>query len=127
MQTVEWLLGQPLGNDRQSWNDKLIGELQIFMYMLSITQAKVFLAKRHGYGSLVSYNVPPYGQAGLYFELATLNELVNDYHLGSSTGKETSDAGKIKLLWELIWSWCYQSALKMMFLSKQTQMMKPVL
>ena len=83
------------------------------------------LAKRHGYGSLVSYNVLPYGQAGLYLELVTLNELVNEYHLGSSTEKETSDAGKIELR-ELIWSWCYQSALEMMFLSEQTQTMKPV-
>ena len=33
MQTVEWLLGQSLDNDRQSWSDKWIGELpNIYVY-----------------------------------------------------------------------------------------------
>ena len=36
------------------------------------------LAKRRGYGTLVSYNVPPYGRAGLYMELASLKELLED-------------------------------------------------
>jgi magnesium chelatase subunit H len=34
------------------------------------------VAKRRGYGTIVSYNVPPYGRAGLYKELASLRELV---------------------------------------------------
>lgn len=37
------------------------------------------LAKRRGYGTLISYNVPPYGRAGLYMELANLKELVEEY------------------------------------------------
>ena len=103
----------------------MIGELpNIYIYAVN-NPSKSILAKRCGYGSLVSYNVPPYGQAELYLELVTLNELVNEYHLGSSTGKETSDARRIELQ-EPIWSWCYCSALKMMFLSEQTQTMKPV-
>ena len=40
------------------------------------------VAKRRGYGTIVSYNVPPYGRAGLYKELANLRELVRD-----ATGK----------------------------------------
>jgi magnesium chelatase subunit H len=44
------------------------------------------LAKRRGYGTLVSYNVPPYGRAGLYLELANLRELVDEYRSESSRG-----------------------------------------
>jgi magnesium chelatase subunit H len=107
---VEWLPGQPLGNDRQSWSDELIGELpNIYVYAVN-NPSESILAKRRGYGTLVSYNVPPYGRAGLYLELATLNELVNEYRLGSNTGKETSEAGKIELR-EPIWSTCCRSGI----------------
>jgi cobalamin biosynthesis Mg chelatase CobN len=31
--TVEWLPGQPLGNDRKSWSDELLGDLpNIYVY-----------------------------------------------------------------------------------------------
>jgi hypothetical protein len=31
--TVEWLPGQPLGNDRKSWSDELLGSLpNIYIY-----------------------------------------------------------------------------------------------
>lgn len=39
------------------------------------------VAKRRGYGTIVSYNVPPYGRAGLYKELASLRELVSATHI----------------------------------------------
>ena len=34
------------------------------------------VAKRRGYGTIVSYNVPPYGRAGLYKQLAELKALL---------------------------------------------------
>ncbi|GAB1537582.1 hypothetical protein NUACC21_02270 [Scytonema sp. NUACC21] len=37
------------------------------------------LAKRRGYGVLVSHNVPPYGRAGLYKELVALRDLIAEY------------------------------------------------
>ena len=37
------------------------------------------LAKRRGYGVLISHNVPPYGRAGLYQELLTLRDLIAEY------------------------------------------------
>lgn len=52
----------------------------MFVYTESI------LAKRRGYGTLVSYNVPPYGRAGLYLELANLKELIDEYR--SSNGED---------------------------------------
>lgn len=50
----------------------------IYIYAAN-NPSESILAKRRGYGTLVSYNVPPYGRAGLYMELANLKELVGDY------------------------------------------------
>ncbi|KAL3920968.1 MAG: hypothetical protein SGILL_002998 [Bacillariaceae sp.] len=77
--TAEWLPGQPLGNDRSSWSDEVMGDLpNIYAYACN-NPSESILAKRRGYGTLVSYNVPPYGRAGLYMELANLKELVEEY------------------------------------------------
>ena len=77
--TVEWLPGMPLGNDRKSWSDELLGDLpNIYVYAAN-NPSESILAKRRGYGTLISYNVPPYGRAGLYLELANLKDLVNEY------------------------------------------------
>ena len=37
------------------------------------------LAKRRGYGVLISHNIPPYSRAGLYKELVSLRELISEY------------------------------------------------
>jgi len=108
---VEWLPGQPLGNDRQSWSDELMGDLpNIYVYAVN-NPSESILAKRRGYGTLVSYNVPPYGRAGLYLELATLNELVTEYRMGSSSGAEsTDDAGRSEVRGS-IWSTVQRSGM----------------
>jgi magnesium chelatase subunit H len=56
------------------------------------------LAKRRGYGTLVSYNVPPYGRAGLYLELANLKELVEEYR--ADQGKDKPDVGLCQTLYD---------------------------
>ena len=85
--------GQPLGNDRQSWSDELLGGIpNIYVYAAN-NPSESILAKRRGYGTLVSYNVPPYGRAGLYLELANLKDLVNEYRTTeSSSRRELRDA-----------------------------------
>ena len=60
--TVEWLPGQPLGNDRKSWSDELLGSLPNMYIYAANNPSESILAKRRGYGTLVSYNVPPYGR-----------------------------------------------------------------
>jgi len=77
--TVEWLPGQNLGNDASSWSDFLLGDLPNFYVYTANNPSESILAKRRGYATIVSYNVPPYGRAGLYLELANLKELVDDY------------------------------------------------
>ncbi len=60
------------------------------------------LAKRRGYGTLVSYNVPPYGRAGLYLDLANLKDLVSEYRVGSSESEISSRSD----LRDAIWASC---------------------
>jgi magnesium chelatase subunit H len=77
--TVEWLPGSPLGNTAYSWSDILLGNMpNIYIYAAN-NPSESMLAKRRGYGVLISHNVPPYGRAGLYKELVTLRELISEY------------------------------------------------
>ncbi|KAL3147924.1 Magnesium chelatase, variant 2 [Trebouxia sp. C0010 RCD-2024] len=77
--TVEWLPGAPLGNSGLSWSDVLLGDMpNVYVYAAN-NPSESILAKRRGYGTIVSHNVPPYARAGLYKQLATLKGLVEEY------------------------------------------------
>jgi magnesium chelatase subunit H len=77
--TVEWLPGSPLGNTGYSWSDILLGNLPNLYIYAANNPSESILAKRRGYGVLISHNVPPYGRAGLYKELVSLRELIAEY------------------------------------------------
>lgn len=77
--TVEWLPGSPLGNTGYSWSDILLGNLPNLYIYAANNPSESILAKRRGYGVLISHNVPPYGRAELYKELAVLRELIQEY------------------------------------------------
>lgn len=77
--TVEWLPGNPLGNTGYSWSDVLLGDIPNLYIYAANNPSESMLAKRRGYGVLISHNVPPYGRAGLYKELMALKELINEY------------------------------------------------
>jgi magnesium chelatase subunit H len=77
--TVEWLPGAPLGNTGYSWSDILLGNLPNLYIYAANNPSESILAKRRGYGVLISHNVPPYGRAGLYRELVALRDLITEY------------------------------------------------
>ncbi|MHC5857828.1 magnesium chelatase subunit H [Nostoc sp.] len=77
--TVEWLPGSPLGNTGYSWSDILLGNLPNLYIYAANNPSESMLAKRRGYGVLISHNVPPYGRAGLYKELVGLRDLISEY------------------------------------------------
>ncbi|QIZ70958.1 magnesium chelatase subunit H [Oxynema aestuarii] len=77
--TVEWLPGSPLGNTGYSWPDILLGNLPNLYIYAANNPSESILAKRRGYGVLISHNVPPYGRAGLYKELMALRDLIAEY------------------------------------------------
>ncbi|MDZ7953103.1 magnesium chelatase subunit H [Nostoc sp. DedQUE09] len=80
--TVEWLPGSPLGNTGYSWSDILLGNLPNLYIYAANNPSESMLAKRRGYGVLISHNVPPYGRAGLYKELVALRDLISEYREG---------------------------------------------
>ncbi|KAL7562060.1 hypothetical protein ACA910_011099 [Epithemia clementina (nom. ined.)] len=84
--TAEWLPGQPLGNDKKSWSDELIGALPNLYVYAANNPSESILAKRRGYGTLISHSVPPYGRAGLYQDLALLRELTSEYRENAASG-----------------------------------------
>ncbi|HSM80948.1 MAG TPA: cobaltochelatase subunit CobN, partial [Nodosilinea sp.] len=59
--------------------DILLGDLPHLYVYAANNPSESMLAKRRGYGVLISHNVPPYGRAGLYKELLALRELVAEY------------------------------------------------
>lgn len=83
--TVEWLPGSPLGNTGYSWSDILLGNLPNLYIYAANNPSESMLAKRRGYGVLISHNVPPYGRAGLYKELISLRDLIAEYREDSDT------------------------------------------
>ncbi len=99
--TVEWLPGSPLGNTGASWPDILLGNLPHLYVYAANNPSESMLAKRRGYGVIVSHNVPPYGRAGLYRELVALRDLIAEYRenparneaLREGILKKVSDAG----------------------------------
>jgi CobN/Magnesium Chelatase len=55
--TVEWLPGSPLGNTYETWPDLLMGSMpNIYVYAAN-NPSESILAKRRGYGTIVSHNV----------------------------------------------------------------------
>jgi magnesium chelatase subunit H len=77
--TVEWLPGSPLGNTGYSWSDILLGNIPNLYIYAANNPSESILAKRRGYGTIISHNVPPYGRAGLYKELVAIRDLIAEY------------------------------------------------
>jgi len=68
-----------LGNTGYSWSDILLENLPNLYIYAANNPSESILAKRRGYGVLISHNVPPYGRAGLYKELMALRDLISEY------------------------------------------------
>lgn len=53
------------GNSGFSWSDVLLGDLpNVYVYAAN-NPSESIIAKRRGYGTIVSHNVPPYGRCVL--------------------------------------------------------------
>lgn len=90
--TAEWLPGTPLGNTGECWPDIMTGGLpNVYVYAAN-NPSESLLAKRRGYGTLVSHNVPPYSRAGLYKELQAMRGLLADYFESAGRSGASDDA-----------------------------------
>jgi len=92
--TAEWLPGRPLGNLGSCWPDQLLGGLpHVYLYAAN-NPSESILAKRRGYGCLVSYNVPPYARAGLYKELQAVRGLLAE--LAERRDPDTEEEARLR-------------------------------
>lgn len=67
--------GGPQSQGTEAWCSR---GLRRYVYACN-NPSESIIAKRRGYGTIVSHNVPPYGRAGLYKQMATLRELLAEY------------------------------------------------
>lgn len=78
--TVEFAKGKEVGMSRECFPDILIGDLpHLYIYHV-VNTSEATLAKRRTYGTMVSYNSPPYTVSGLYEQYVALEELVHEYN-----------------------------------------------
>ena len=89
--TVEWLPGSPLGSTGLSWPDVLLGNLPNAYVSAANNPSESVIAKRRGFGTLVSYNVPPYARAGLYNKMRELRERLAEYRERGERGSSASE------------------------------------
>ncbi|CAM6031277.1 unnamed protein product [Sphagnum compactum] len=93
--TAEWLPGNPLGNTVDSWPDILIADMpHLYLYACN-NPSESILAKRRGYATIISHNVPSYSRSGLYNELQQLRSLINDYAVNDPSSPERSGEGRM--------------------------------
>lgn len=78
--TYEWLPGNPLGNTGDNWSDIFMGNLPNLYVYAANNPSEGSLAKRRGYATIISHNVPPYGRASLYGQLEELKNLIWDFN-----------------------------------------------
>lgn len=77
--TVEWMPGLQLGVTGDCWSDALLGEVPHFYIYPINNPSEANIAKRRGYATMISHNIPPLSRAGLYKELPAFKEMLNDY------------------------------------------------
>jgi len=77
--TVEWMPGLQLGVTGDCWSDALLGEVPHFYIYPVNNPSEANIAKRRGYATMISHNIPPLARAGLYKELPAFKEMLNDY------------------------------------------------
>lgn len=78
--TYEWLPGNPLGNTQDNWSDVFMGNLPNLYIYTANNPSEGSLAKRRGYATLISHNVPPYGRAALYGQLEEMKSLIWEFN-----------------------------------------------
>ena len=74
---LEFMPGKQSGLSGACWPDRLIGDLPNFYLYAANNPSEGAIAKRRSAATLVSYLTPPVTEAGLYRELADLDDSLN--------------------------------------------------
>ncbi len=96
--TAEFTKGKEVGLSSKCFPDILIGTMpNLYIYHI-INTSEATIARRRLYGTLISYNSPPYTTSGLYEEYARLEEFLNEYREASGKDEPRAEIAKKKAL-----------------------------
>ncbi|CAN8065707.1 unnamed protein product [Agarophyton chilense] len=98
--TYEWLPGNALGNTKENWSDLFVGNIPNLYVYAANNPSEGSLAKRRGYATIVSHNVPPYGRAALYGQLEEMKNLVWEFNETKQMGNPDEKLTEIRKMME---------------------------
>ena len=95
--SLEWLPGKSVGLSNKCWPDIAIMDLpNIYPYIIN-DPSEGTQAKRRSYCCIIDHLTPAFTNAGLYDDLAKLDNLLKEYTLA-----KVQDSGKVKVLKNMI-------------------------
>ncbi len=95
---AEFMKGKEVGLSSKCFPDILIGNMpHLYIYHV-INTSEATIAKRRLYGTLISYNSPPYTTSDLYEDYARLEELLGEYREALNKDKARAEIAKRKAL-----------------------------
>jgi cobaltochelatase CobN len=94
---AEFMKGKEVGLSRGCFPDILIGNLpHLYIYHV-LNTSEAIIAKRRLYGTLISYNSPPYTTSDLYEDYLGLEELIHEYNEARTIDPARADRIKPKI------------------------------
>lgn len=95
---AEFMKGKEIGLSSKCFPDILIGEMpHLYIYHV-VNTSEATIAKRRLYGTLVSYNSPPYTTSDLYEDYAKLEEYLDEYREAMNKDAARSEIARKKAL-----------------------------
>jgi len=79
--SLEFTRGKQVALSSKDWADALIGNTPHFYVYTMSNVGEAIIAKRRTYATILSHLTPPFQESGLYSELKTLGDAINDYQL----------------------------------------------
>ena len=96
--SAEFMKGKEIGLSSKCFPDILIGTIpHLYIYHV-VNTSEATVAKRRLYGTLISYNSPPYTTSGLYEEYEKLETLLNEYREALGKDKPRAEIAKRRAL-----------------------------
>lgn len=96
--TLEWLPGKGLGLSASCYPDAFLGDLPLFYPFIINDPGEGTQAKRRTHATIIDHMTPPMTTAGVYGQLAELQQLVDEYYQ-----VEKLDPSKLPILQQQIW------------------------
>lgn len=95
---AEFTKGKEVGLSRKCFPDILIGNMpHLYVYHV-LNTSEATIAKRRLYGTMISYNSPPYTTSDLYEDYLVLEDLIHEYNEAKINDKVRAEIVKENIL-----------------------------